>query len=156
MKAFSAYYKFTQQFSVRAQQAFDWCTDYQPDDLALMGEQGKRRINRLTADTVILEEHIVQHDKRVTKVKLVKLNRRTHSWHNIQLKGPNRYSEFIYEIISDGQRRSRLIFTGLLIVYATHHISQKRLRQIANREKRFDSRAWKRLANVMANELRKA
>lgn len=154
MQAFSAYYKFNQQFSVPAQEAFDWCTDYQPGDLALMGEEGKRRINRLTTDTVILEEHVVQHDKRATKVKLVKLNRPTHSWHNIQLKGPNRYSEFIYEIIPDGKRRSRLIFTGLLIVYATR-ISQKRLRQIANRERRDDSMAWKRLASVMAKELRK-
>ena len=100
MQVFSTYYKFNQQFSVPAKEAFDWCTNYQPGDLALMGEEGNRRINKLTSDTVILEERVVQDDKRVTKVKLVKLNRSTYSWHNIQLKGPNRYSEFIYEIVS--------------------------------------------------------
>lgn len=156
MKVFPVSYKFNQQFPVPAQEAFDWCTDYQPTDLALMGEDGKRRINRLTGDTVILEEDVVQDNKRVTKVKLVKLNRRTHSWHNIQLKGPNRYSEFIYEIVSEGRRRSRLTFMGLLLVYSTKRISQQRLRQIANRERGYDSRAWKRLASAMAEELRKA
>ena len=94
MQAFSVRYKFNQQFSVPAREAFDWCTDYQPGDLALMGEEGKRRINRVTGgDTVILEEHVLQDDKRTSKVKLVKLNRLARSWHNIQLKGPNRYSE---------------------------------------------------------------
>ncbi len=122
----------------------------------MMGEEGNRRINKLTSDTVILEEHVVQDNKRVTKVKLVKLNRSTNSWHNIQLKGPNKYSEFIYEIVSEGRRSSRLIFTGLLLVYSTKRISQQKLRQIANREKKYDSRAWKRLASAMAKELRKA
>jgi hypothetical protein len=156
MQVFSTYYKFNQQFSVPAKEAFDWCTNYQPGDLALMGEEGNRRINKLTSDTVILEERVVQDDKRVTKVKLVKLNRSTYSWHNIQLKGPNRYSEFIYEIVSEGRRSSRLFFTGLLLVYATKRISQQRLWRIANMEREYDSKAWKRLASAMAKELRKA
>ena len=155
MQVSSVSYKFNQQFSVPAQEAFDWCTDYQPSDIALMGEAGKRKINKVTGDTVILEEQVVQNGKTIKKLKLIKLNRRTLSWHNIQLQGPNKYSEFIYEIVSIGRRRSRLTFTGLLLVYAKKRINQQKLRQIANTERTYDSRAWKRLARAMAEELRK-
>ena len=156
MRVSSVRYKFIQHFSIPTREAFDWCTDYQPGDLALMGEEGKRRITRVTSDTVILEEDVVQGDKKVSKVKLVKLNRPALSWHNIQLQGPNKYSEFIYEIVPESPYKSRLIFTGLLLVYSTKSISRQRLRQIANTEKGYDSSAWKRLAKTMAEELRKA
>ena len=119
----------------------------------MMGEEGKRRISRVTEDTVILEE-VVQDDKKVSKVKLVKLNRPALSWHNIHLQGPNKYSEFIYEIVPETTHRSRLAFTGLLLVYSTKPVSRRKLRQIANREKRYDSGAWKRLAAAMTEELR--
>ena len=156
MHVSSISYKFNQHFSVPARKAFDWCTDYQPGDIALMGEEGERRINRLTDDTVILEEHVIQAGRKVSKVKLVKLNRDALSWYNIHLQGPNEYSEFIYQIVPETARKSKLIFTGLLLVYGTKRISRQKLRQIANREKLYDSRAWKRLASTMAEELRKA
>jgi len=153
MQVFSIHYRFSQRFSVSAKKAFDWCTDYQQGDLALMGEEGCRRITKLTNDTVILEERVVQNGRQVRKVKLVKLNRYRNSWHNIHLKGPNRYSEFIYEIISEGRRSSRLIFTGLLLVYSAKPIAQRNLRELADRERVNDSRAWRRLASAMAKEL---
>ena len=154
MHVSSISYKFDQHFSVPAREAFDWCTNYQPGDLALMGEEGKRRIRRVTDDTVILEEHVIQDGKKVSKLKLVKLNRDALSWHNIHLQGPNKYSEFIYQIVPES-RRSKLIFTGLLLVYGTKRTSRQKLRQIANREKLYDSRAWKLLASKMAEDLRK-
>ena len=153
MQMSSISYKFNQRFSVPAREAFDWCTDYRPDDLGLMGEKGKRRIKRLTEDTIILEEQVAQEGRRVKKVKLVKINPRTLSWNNIQLQGPNKYSEFIYEIVPEGDRRSRLTFTGLLVVYTQNCLNRDRLKQIASRERMYDSRAWKLLARAMAKEL---
>ena len=84
MQMSSISYEFNQRFAVPAREAFDWSTDYRTDDLALMGEKGKRRIKRITEDTIILEERVTQEDRRIRKVKLVKLNARTLSWHNIQ------------------------------------------------------------------------
>jgi hypothetical protein len=118
-----------------------------------MGEKGKRRIKRLTKDTILLEEQVAQAGRVVRKVKLVKLNPRTLSWHNIQLQGPNKYSEFIYEIRAEGERKSRLTFTGLLVVYSKNSLTRQRLRQIANKEREYDSTAWKLLARAMAKEL---
>ena len=152
MQAYSASYTFTQRLPVPARKAFEWCTDYRPEDLALMGEDGKRRIRRVTENTVILDEEVTQGSNRTCKVKLVKLNPHTLSWHNIQLEGPNKHSEFIYQIIPEGKRRSRLTFTGLLVVYSKHQLSSRQLRQIADMEERFDSRAWKRLAMAMEKD----
>lgn len=154
MRAFSVSYKFSQRFPVPARQAFGWATDYQPDDLALMGEDGKRTIRKLTRDAIVLREDIIQENKKVDKIKLVRLNPRNLSWHNIHIQGPNKYSEFIYEITPEGKARSKLTFTGLLLVYSKNRLDSQKLRQIASREKRYDSKAWKLLAKAMAKEYR--
>ena len=152
MQAFSVSYTFTQRFPVPAQEAFDWATDYQPNDLALMGEEGKRTIQKITEDTIILKEDITHTRVKTSKVKLVRLNPRTLSWHNIHIRGPNKYSEFLYEITPEGKGRSKLTFTGLLVLYSKDRLSSQKLKQIASREKHYDSKAWKRLANAMAKE----
>lgn len=153
MIAYSVSYQFIQSFSVPARPAFRWATDYQSSDLALMGENGKRIINRITDNTIILEEEIMQEKKKSRKIKLVRLNPRSLSWHNIQLRGPNKHSEFIYEISPEGRKRSRLTFTGLLVIYSKNPLNARKLKQIAGREKRYDSNAWKKLAKAMTREL---
>ena len=152
MQTFSTSYRFTQRFAVPARKAFEWSTDYQLTDLALMGERGTRRIRRVAEDTVILEEEVTQGRRKTSKVKLVKLNPRTLSWHNVQLEGPNKHSEFIYEIAPEGRRKSKLSFTGLLIVYSKHPLSSQELRRIADTEKRSDSKAWRLLAKAMMKD----
>jgi len=152
MQAFSVSYKFSQRFPVPAQEAFDWATDYQPNDLALMGEKGKRTIRKVTEDTIILKEDITHAGRKISKMKLVRLNPRALSWHNIHIRGPNKYSEFLYEINPEGKDRSKLTFTGLLVLYSKDRLSSQKLKQIANREKQYDSKSWKRLANAMARE----
>lgn len=152
MQAFSVRYRFTQRFPVSAQEAFEWATDYQPTDLALMGEDGKRTIQKITEDAIILKEDITHARGRTSKVKLVRLNPRALSWHNIHIRGPNKYSEFLYEITPEGKGRSKLTFTGLLVLYSKDRLSAQKLKQIANREKHYDSKAWKRLADAMAKE----
>jgi hypothetical protein len=152
MPAYSVSYQFSQSFSVSARQAFRWATDYEPSDLALMGEEGTRIIRRITKDAIILEEEITQKGTKSKKIKLVRLNPRTLSWHNIQLQGPNKHSEFIYEIRPEGKKKSRLTFTGLLVVYSKNRLSAQKLKQIVSREKRYDSNAWKFLAKAMAKD----
>jgi hypothetical protein len=120
-----------------------------------MGENGKHRIQKLTKDTIILEEDVTLGGKKIRQVKLVRINPRTLSWHNIQLQGPNKHSEFIYEVSPLGNRKSRLTFTGL-VIYSMNRLSRQKLRQIANREKQYDSKAWRLLTKAMIKELQKA
>lgn len=156
MQTFSVSYTFNQRFPVPAQDAFNWATDYQPNDLAIMGENGKRRIRKLTKDAIILEDDVTLGGKKIRKVKLVRINPRILSWHNIQLQGPNKHSEFIYEVSPHRNRKSRLTFTGLLVIYSMNRLSRQKLIQIANREKQYDSKAWRLLTKAMIKELQKA
>jgi hypothetical protein len=150
--ASSVTYEFSQCFDVAARDAYRWCTDYEPNDLSLMKEKGRRKIRRITDDTIILTEVIYQETKKVKKTKLVKLNPNRLSWYNIQISGSNRYSAFLYEIVPESKRRSKLNFTGLLVVYGTKRGSE-RLRRIANVERQYDSNAWRLLAKAMAKDL---
>ncbi len=145
----SVTYKFSQHLDAPPRAAYRWCTDYQPDDLSLMHERGKRRIQWITDDTVILREVVHQNGKKIKKVKLVKLDHARLSWYNIQLSGPNKHSAFLYRISPEGRNQSRLNFTGLLVVYSKTRLSNRKLRQIARKEKRYDSNAWKHLAKAI-------
>lgn len=148
-------YRFTQRFNVPARQAYKWCTDYRPNDLVLMKEKGQRRIQRITEDTIILTEVVSNESKKIKKTKLVRLNPPELSWYNVQISGPNRHSVFLYKIVSEGKTRSRLAFTGLLVVYGNTPLSQQRLLQMANKERRYDASAWKHLARAMAADYKR-
>jgi len=145
----SVTYKFSQRLDAPPKAAYKWCTDYQPDDLSLMREKGRRRIQWITDDTVILQEVVHQNGKKIKKIKLVKLDPDNLSWYNVQLSGPNKYSAFLYRISSEERNQSRLNFTGLLVVYTKTRLSNRKLEQIARKEKRYDSNAWKHLAKAI-------
>jgi len=149
--ASSVTYRFSQRFNVPARDAYEWCTDYDPNDLSLMNEKGQRKIQRITDDTIVLTEVVYQNAKRIRKIKLVKLNPNRLSWYNIQISGPNRYSGFLYEIVPESKRRSKLNFTGFLVVYDAK-LTSRRLRQKAKAERQYDSNAWKLLAKAMAKD----
>jgi hypothetical protein len=153
MRVASAKYGFSQRFRVPAREAYDWCTDYRPDDLALMNENGRRNIERLTQDTLIITEVVKLGRKTVKKVKLIKLNPAKLEWYNIQLAGPNKHSEFLYQIHSEGSNASRLNFTGLLVVYSKRKLPRSRIRRIASTERGYDSQAWVLLAKAMEKDL---
>ena len=152
MPAASVTYKFSQRFRVSAHEAYEWCTDYQPDDLLLMNEKGRRDIQRITKDTIILRETIIKDGKRTKKVKLVKLNPTAHCWYNIQISGPNKLSAFLYQIVHEAKMRSKLSFTGLLVVYSKAKLTSRRIEHIAKTERRYDSNVWKLLAKAMAKD----
>jgi len=153
MHVYSVTYGFTQPLKLPPQEAFDWCTDYEPYDFTIMRETGKRRIRKLTHDAILLTETTVTSKKTVTKTKLVRLNRPELSWTNTHISGPNRHSEFIYKIEPQGKNRSRLKFTGLLICFSNNVLTREKLRKIARDERRADSRAWHYLAAAMEKDI---
>src|SRR5271157_1169238 len=136
MHVYSVRYGFKQAFKISAKEAFDWCTDYKPYDFKLMNETGKRRIQKLTKDAILLTETTRRNKKTVTKTKLVRLNKPQLSWTNVHITGPNRHSEFLYKIEPLGKNRSRLNFTGLLIYYSRRALTRRTLRKIARDERR--------------------
>ncbi|MFI5449368.1 MAG: hypothetical protein ACHQ03_06350 [Candidatus Bathyarchaeia archaeon] len=154
MRAYSLTYRFSQRLPVPARQAYLWCTDYKPNDLSLMNMKGLRKIERISSDTIILREVVDRKGKKIKKIKLIKLPPAALSWHNLQISGPNKYSEFLYQIQPINRRASKLILTGRLVIYGNVKLAQRAITKIASNERRSDSPPWKLLAKAMANQLK--
>jgi hypothetical protein len=149
----SVVYRFTQRLPAPARAAFRWCVDYRPGDLALMGLDGRRRIEWLAEDAVLIRELVRDGARTTRKLKLVRIDRRALCWYNVQLRGPNRHSAFVYRIAPEGKARSRLEFTGLLVIHLPRRPGPRILSRIARAERQADSAVWKRLAAAMAHDL---
>jgi hypothetical protein len=139
-------YKFSQHLNAPAEEAFKWCTDYEPGDIALMGEKGTRKIEWIAKDAVILTESSSSQGKRITKKKLVRLNPAGLSWTNTHIAGPMKYSQFLYQLVPEGRSASRLEFTGLQVEQSD---GKKNARELASKYRKEDSTAWKNLAGAL-------
>ena len=147
-------YHFSQRFTVSAKPAFEWCIDYQPEDPALMGEPtAERKVTWLTDRTAILKESVRVIDGIVEKQKLVHLYPDQLSWVSTHLSGPNKYSQFIYQIIPEGDAASRLDFNAPHIEHQ-ENFNQKDLKALIDKLCTEDSDLWKLLAKVMEKELK--
>jgi hypothetical protein len=146
-------YAFSQKFSVPVDEAFAWSIDYDPDDFFLMGEEGKRKINRLSEDTFILEDAKRTPEGIVEKTRLIRVNHERRSFTNTHISGPTLHSQYWYEFFPEGKRTSRLEFTGLLLLPSDKKLSTKEVAAIAAAEKKTDSAIWRHLAKAMEAEL---
>ena len=146
---YSVKYRFVQRFNVPAEQAYKWCTDYDPRDIELMGDRGRRAIGKISESTLILDDTFVLGKSRTAKRRrLVQLYPETMSWVSTHLIGPNKHSQFIYQIVPEGRRASHLEFRGHQVEYG-----KKKIPGLANRLKTADSAEWKKLAREMENDL---
>jgi hypothetical protein len=140
-------YSFRQRFRVPAPQAFRWCIDFTPDDLADPHERGRRKVRWLSPRTVLLDDTFpAPQGRRVRKVKLVQIYPETRSWVSTHILGPNHYSQFRYRIVPDGPGASALLFDGRELRWAGPTLSAAGTRRLARRLQREDSRLWKRFA----------
>jgi hypothetical protein len=152
---YSIRYCFSQRFSVPARKAYKWCTDYSPEDHALMGDEAaERQITRVTDTTIILTDIFHISSGPVEKQKLVQLYPDRLLWISTHLTGPNKYSQFIYEISAEGNDASRLDFTALHLEYE-EKLDSEDIKSLAGKLKEEDSAAWKLLARAMTKELGK-
>ena len=103
MHIFTLRYDFSQQFDVPPRVAFEWCTDYRENDFSLMGMKGKRQVRKVSNDVIILTDIIYANEKSTTKTKLVRLDAKKLFWSNTHLAGPNKHSQFLYQIIPVGE-----------------------------------------------------
>jgi hypothetical protein len=153
---YSIRYRFSQRFSVPAYKAYKWCTEYTPLDHALMGEEtAERLITHLTDTTIILTDIFHTSKGHVEKQKLVQLYPDRLSWIATHLTGPNKYSQFTYEISAEGDGASRLDFTALHLEYEKENLDSEDVKSLAGKLKEEDSATWKLLAKAMTKELGK-
>lgn len=147
-------YGFTVLLPVNRERAFRWATDYEPNDLELMGERGRRKVESLAKRTLLLTDVFETPGGRITKTKLVHLLPERYAWTNTHLTGPSRYSQFLYELRPEGRTRCRLRFTGLQVERSRRPSTPARVARRAEQLAREDSQAWRRLARAMARDLR--
>jgi hypothetical protein len=149
----TVHYEFIQEFNVPAREAFAWCTDYRPDDMALMrDDNATRKVHRVSDDDVILVDTFLDDSgKSVEKQKLVCLYPARLMWTSTHLTGPNKHSQFLYEITPVTRRKSQLKFTAASLDYL---IESKRGAEDRGKElRKMDAENWKLLAQEMNKEL---
>ena len=146
-------YRFTVRLPASAAAAYRWATDYAPDDPARMGENGRRRVDWLVEDAVLITDAIRTDHGVVTKQRLVRLQPRERSWTNTHLAGPTKHSQFLYRIVPRGPRRSVLEFVGLQVERSPRALSPAERSLRARTVAREDAATWKLLARAMATEL---
>jgi hypothetical protein len=147
-------YRFSQHFSVPARQAYKWCTNFDSQDHVLMHDDAQRQVTPISEGTIILTDIFHTSKGHVEKQKLVQLYPNQLSWISTHLTGPNRYSQFIYEISAKGKNASVLNFNALHLEYEKEDLNKSDIKLLADKLKKEDSAAWKLLAEAMQKELR--
>jgi hypothetical protein len=148
-------YHFAQILSAPAQKAYEWCTTFTNEDYVIMNKvNAERQVTHLAEGTMILTD-VFHSNGNVVKQKLVQLYPERLHWTSTHLSGPNRYSQFVYEISPVNEFESKLDFYGLHVENEKERLSQTSMRMLAKKECKADSNVWKLLAKAMASELRK-
>ena len=156
MAPYSTRYKFSQRFNMPAREAYSWCTDFQPEDVSLMGMKGRRSIRHISENAVVLTDRIYRDGSSFSKRRLVLLYPERLSWINTHLAGPNKHSQFLYEIIPEGKKASHLDFTGFQISYdIAGSATPEKIESLAKKLRDEDSDTWKRFARVMEMDTKK-
>jgi hypothetical protein len=143
-------YRFTQKFPFPAKAAFEWCTDFAPQDHTLMSDPtGERKILPVSEGVLILDETFHSQDGVVAKQKLVTLYSDRMFWVSTHLTGPNKHSQFTYQItpIKGG---SQLEFTGLHIEH--RKLTASEVKKLSERLCKEDAEAWRLLAQAMTKD----
>ncbi len=153
MIPYSLRFNFTQRFSVPAEDAYRWCTNYHKDDWALMGKRGKRKISKVSDGIIILEDMTYPGGKPVVKSKIVRLDPVQLSWTNTHVTGPNKYSQFLYRINPEGDTGSKLEFTGLQVEYSKTKVTADLIASLEKKYGEEDAESWRNLARAMEKEL---
>ncbi len=150
MPLVSLRFDFTQRFRRPAREVYAWATDYRPDDPAgVMGLEGSRRVEWLGPDTLLLTDRLGPPGERVAKKKLVRLYPERLAWTSTHLSGPNKHSQFLYELFPDGPRACRLVFTGSQAIYPDEAPPPGEVRALARKVRDQDAALWRRLAAAL-------
>ena len=155
MRPLSVPFAFSQRFPFPADRAFAWAVDYDPGDVVRMGRRGRRSIRRLADDALVLTDTMETPAGTIRKRKLVHVYPALRKWVNTTLAGPGRLSQFHYQIVAEGPRRSRLDFHGLQLLWDRPALAvpPRERERLAQQLAREDGAIWRRLARAMARDL---
>jgi hypothetical protein len=148
------HYGFSQHFDFPPEEAFQWCTDYAPGDIELMGEKGRRKVKRLNDDTLVLDDRYKTKSGEVVKKRLVRIYPERLSWTNTRVSKNGKYSQFLYQIVAEDGGGSRLDFFGSQI-FDGKRPRKGELDGMAKQLVAEDSASWRSLAKAMAKDLSK-
>lgn len=155
MPKVSVSYSFSQRFKAPANEVFAWATDYDAGDIERMGFKGKRNVARVCDGAIVLTDTVIGPKGKVRKKKLVRIDAQRLRWTNTHLVSPVQHSQFLYEIVAEGESACRLDFTGLQLE-ELEPSSKKAVKARARELKREDSALWKNLARAFAAERKQA
>jgi len=145
----SVRYNFIQRFVVSAQEAFDWCTDFNSQDNMLMGNKmAEPQITHLANGVLILKDSFNSVTGKIEKQKLVHLYPDQCRWTSTHLTGPNKHSQFLYKITSQSKNTSFLTFKALHLEYN----QREDAKLLAERLCKEDAYAWKLLEGAMVED----
>ena len=148
------HYSFRQNLNASARRTFDWCTDYKPEDMAWIQEgNATRKVQRVANDMVILVDTFPNKGKSVVKQKLVCLYPDRLTWTSTHLTGPNKYSQFLYEITPQTRKQCCLKFTAAHVYHGAMKGKQE-TEILAEELRKSDSEVWKRLARELEKQLK--
>ncbi len=153
MHYYTVHYRFSQSFPFPVKDAYDWATDYDTDDIGLMGMDGKREIERLDGDTLILNDTFFSKGRTTKKRRLVRLFPELMMLTNTRLTGAIKHSQFIYQFVAEGDSRSRLDFTGAQVNRSSTRPTAKKVAAQAAEYAKVDSALWVNLAKAMQEDL---
>lgn len=152
-------YEFTVKLPASRAEAYRWATDYRSSDFGVMELGGRRKVQQLAPDLVLLTDSFLndpfnaKRGQRTVKTKLVHLDPSRWRWTSTHLAGPAKNSQFIYEISPRGARGSTLRFTGIQVEQVTGKPTLVSLRLRASQLRAEDSALWDRLAEGMRLDL---
>ena len=151
MNSYSVHFRFSQHFDFPAEDAYNWCTDYDSGDIGLAGDRGSRAVRRMNEDTLVLTDTYFTGKGKVVRKKLVRRYPETHSWTNTRISTEGRFSQFLYRIIPEAEG-SRLEFTGSQVIPGKKPTALK-LAALARKYVKEDSQSWRKLARAMEEDL---
>lgn len=150
----SVQYHFRQTLRAPARLAYDWCTDFGPDDGKLFFERTDRTVRWIGTDALVMTDTTYSNGRPLCIRRLVRLNPSKLAWTNTHLDGPYRFSQFWYRIVSDGPRRCRIEFHGLRLVTSPTAISAIETARRADVARKRDAGEWRRrLAPALERDL---
>lgn len=154
MVLFTVHYRFSQRFPFPARQVYDWSTDFREDDVARMHKKGRREVEKLDDSTLILTDETFENGRKVRKVRLVRLYPEQMMWTNTRLSEEGKHSQFIYQVVPEGRKASRLDFIGAQVDEAPNRRpTSKEIGELSKAYAKADALSWVYLSEALEQDL---
>ncbi|MGA8303855.1 MAG: hypothetical protein WA691_10180 [Thermoplasmata archaeon] len=152
-------YHFATELAASRPHAYRWATDYRSNDFDLSDVKGRRKVEKLTDDLILLTDSFdddpfdSRQGARTVKVKLVHLFPDRWMWTSTHVAGPAKYSQFLYQLTARGPTASTLHFTGNQVELLKGRPNRTSIQRRAQELKREDSHLWAQFSAALAREL---